>query len=493
MILAPDALSGPVRRILDGRDADERSAAAMEAMTILTQPIEELILELPTSWAPLAEHTTIMTNNVILADGTDNVVTGDVDTILFEYFPKDASDIFAGAALVTFGDDILFAQTEDTITLTGDAELISSANDKTDFEFLGWLTPTGLQYTGWSFDFGDDVIVLSAGNGILTGDVGYMLMELFAWAPDFLGRDSVISATFQYGDDLLISGSGRDMLVGDVREARLHNFIDIESHENAEASQVHIFGDDYLQSGAGGDLLFGDFGPGNNDDDPYAIFFRPADPGLGTEDILSQCNGVLDLRFGDDTLDGGAGNDALYGDMAGLYMFVYNGVELTLAFGDDHLIGGAGNDYIVGDIYDYYIYKPDGFLGDYQFYYLNGDDTLEGGAGDDILIGDTADTFYQITEDDIFDDSTPDDPRIYQHIAGHDTFVFAPGSGHDQIVDFQREIDTLDLTAYGFSSIGDIDYEFVGDDLLIDLDGTEDDIASILILGGNIYETDVLI
>jgi Ca2+-binding RTX toxin-like protein len=63
--------------------------------------------------------------------------------------------------------------------------------------------------------------------------------------------------------------------------------------------------------------------------------------------------------MGNDTLDGGAGNDQLFGDVQNFSMSVINGTGLgtgcyssnsSIRFGNDTLIGRAGNDILVGDI-----------------------------------------------------------------------------------------------------------------------------------------------
>ncbi|MEX0284431.1 MAG: tandem-95 repeat protein [Paracoccaceae bacterium] len=107
------------------------------------------------------------------------------------------------------------------------------------------------------------------------------------------------------------------------------------------------FGDDVLDGKAGNDALFGGFGndvlKGGKGND--ALF-----GGFG-DDTLKGGKGddVLRGGFGEDKLKGGAGNDTLFG-----------------GFGDDTLRGGSGNDILLG-----------GF----------GDDRLKGGDGDDTLIG----------------------------------------------------------------------------------------------------------
>ena len=60
-------------------------------------------------------------------------------------------------------------------------------------------------------------------------------------------------------------------------------------------------------------------------------------------------------------------------------------------------------------------------------------------------------------------------------------------------MDFVAGIDTLDLSAYGFADVADIVWSWQGDDILIDLDGTSEDVASILIVGGDISYSDILI
>jgi Ca2+-binding RTX toxin-like protein len=86
----------------------------------------------------------------------------------------------------------------------------------------------------------------------------------------------------------------------------------------------------------------------------------------------------------------------------------------------------------------------------------DGDDFLTGGGGDDLLDGGL----------------------------GSDTFIFAPGSGNDQIVNFEGGAgagDVLDLVAYALSVDGNgipLGALQQGDDVLIDLGGGD----SILLL-----------
>lgn len=102
---------------------------------------------------------------------------------------------------------------------------------------------------------------------------------------------------------------------------------------------------------------------------------------------------------GNDTIDGGADNDRLWGDAGRDFL---HGGE-----GDDAIFGGRGDDILVGNA---------------------GNDTLDGGSGNDLLRAGSG------------DDSVTGG-------AGCDVFVFAAGSGHDVITDFEDHLDRLQITS----------------------------------------------
>ncbi|WP_347920043.1 calcium-binding protein [Paracoccus marcusii] len=91
--------------------------------------------------------------------------------------------------------------------------------------------------------------------------------------------------------------------------------------------------------------------------------------------------------------------------------------------GNDHLLGNAGANLIRGG------YGADTIHGRY------GHDLLQGNAGDDILAGGFG--------NDTLDGGVGND-RI-RGGAGTDTFVFRSGSDRDVILDFQDDIDTIQL------------------------------------------------
>ena len=107
----------------------------------------------------------------------------------------------------------------------------------------------------------------------------------------------------------------------------------------------------------------------------------------------------------DNEVRGQAGNDTLYGGPGG---------------GDDVLLGGEGNDKLYGG---------------------QGDDTVSGDAGNDSLYGGP----------------------------GADTFVFAPGNGNDVVMDFGRDADRVDLTAFDLNNIDDLTMTTDSEGTTIDL------------------------
>ncbi|MBY0356093.1 MAG: right-handed parallel beta-helix repeat-containing protein [Rickettsiales bacterium] len=124
---------------------------------------------------------------------------------------------------------------------------------------------------------------------------------------------------------------------------------------------------------------------------------------------------VINARAGDDTVSGGVGQDVIFG---GSGKDRINGND-----GNDTLHGGSGLDYLSGDAGHDLLYggtSMDTLSGD------SGNDTLVGGDGSDQLIGGS----------------------------GNDVFVYGRGSDRDTIVDFMKGEDVIDITNYGFTSVG---------------------------------------
>jgi len=161
------------------------------------------------------------------------------------------------------------------------------------------------------------------------------------------------------GDDTLLGGDGDDVIFGDTPNT---DALDSDGPEYG-AADTH--------DGGGYDVLVDHLGSDE------AVLNHLADP-----NVAKLYNVEGDLRGGDDTLDGGAGNDTVFGQ---------GGDDILLGgTGNDHLDAGTGLDFLVGD---------------------EGDDLLIGGLG--------GDTF---------------------------AFSANGGEGTDTVLDFDAGVDTLLIT-----------------------------------------------
>lgn len=239
-----------------------------------------------------------------------------------------------------------------------------------------------------------------------------------------VGQGSVIGA-----GDTLYGRGGNDILIGDVRT------VDLFAGSAAVASARG--GGDLIRGGDGNDIIVGDM---------YYV-----------EDAqIGQRNSA---RGGNDTLHGDNGNDRIYGDtVASNDAFEH--------FGDDHIYGGAGNDLLYGDAVSFAVGLPadvviggndfiDGGLGDDRIFGGVGADTLAGRDGHDRIDGGYGnDDIAGGRGDDIIIGGAGDD-RLYgdkQFPGGADTFQFFADAGHDLIMDFDADADTLEIAAsYGFA------------------------------------------
>jgi Ca2+-binding RTX toxin-like protein len=171
-------------------------------------------------------------------------------------------------------------------------------------------------------------------------------------------------------------------------------------------------GNDVINGGAGADVIHG--GAGNDTINGGPGITTATDQLYGDDgnDIIKAGNGDTGAL-----LDGGAGNDQLYGGWA---TNVINGGDgndyLSSGGGNDTLYGGAGNDSLKGG------------QGATQMSGDDGNDTLLGGTGNEFLYGGSG--------DDRLNGGGGND--TLSGGAGNDTFLFNPSFGKDAIVDFQN-------------------------------------------------------
>ena len=247
----------------------------------------------------------------------------------------------------------------------------------------------------------DDITQYGAGNDYVVGSASGDTVHLGG------GNDTIWAGAGDTGNDMLDGGDDNDLLAGGAGDDTLIGGMHSDTlfggsgndalYAGNAFSGIGVIGDtDVIWAGDGNDRVYGD----------------------NVDDLLGGGNGSDQIRgnWGDDilyagaddssdTLDGGAGNDTLFGGAGDDH--------LVGSLGDDLIFNGAGDDFVMGGTID-----PN----------QEGSDTLWGGAGDDTLVGGV----------------------------GADVFAFAPDNGHDLITDFDNADDTLDLTAFGFTAISEI-------------------------------------
>jgi Ca2+-binding RTX toxin-like protein len=188
-------------------------------------------------------------------------------------------------------------------------------------------------------------------------------------------------------------------------------------------------GNDTINGGVGADVIHG----GNGDDNISG--------GQGIAGAMDQLYGDAGndiIKAGSQTfgslLDGGAGNDQLYGNFAADTIKGGDGNDyLSTGGGADIMHGGAGNDSLKGGTAADQLFGDDGNdnlaggTGNEFLYGGSGDDKLTGGGGNDYLSGGS----------------------------GNDTFIFAPTFGKDIIADFQNTNGEQDIIQFDHTVFAD--------------------------------------
>ncbi|MEM7221604.1 MAG: calcium-binding protein [Pseudomonadota bacterium] len=207
--------------------------------------------------------------------------------------------------------------------------------------------------------------------------------------------------------------------------------LEVDDVENLVGSDFNdgLFGNNevnVLESGAGNDLIHGfagdDFLSGGADVDTVLFSAAPAGVVVDLNDQVSEAE--FDAILAGDiasviAASGGAGNNVLSGFE-----------NVTGSQSDDTITGDSGANVLNGN---------------------GGNDSLAGGGGNDTLIGG----------------------------AGLDSFEFDFGTGRDEVVDFNGTEDFLELSAFGFANVGEVQAasQVLGGNLVIDLGGVDDQVT----------------
>ncbi len=393
------------------------------------------------------------------AAGNDTLIGGSGDDTYVYTAGQDVIEEIGGADTLVFAGGITFNQVA--------SGLMKSSNDL----ILRVNGSTANQVTLKDFFLGGDnlveTIVFETGGQLtaaqIFGAFGLPVPTPTAAFDDIIqgstGDDAALDGAA--GNDLLQGGNGDDVLFGDAGNDRL------------EGGN----GDDILDGGTGNDTLVGDRG-----DDTY-IFAAG-----GGQDVIDNSGGGVDtlhfegisfnqvasglMKSGDDlVLNVSGGSDKvtirnwfLGGDYVVDTITFASGGQITAA----QLFGafGLSNPDPVGS--PVYQHLPDerafgtvltGRAGDQIILGSSDDDLIDGGAGNDTLHG-NAGNDYLIGG------------------AGSDTYVFAVGDGQDVINNLSNTPDT-DTDVLSLEGIvrEDLWLSRNGDDLVIDVTGSEDSIT----------------
>ena len=390
------------------------------------------------------------------------------DTIIETRQEQAYSNFTASNDTLTFGegisvDDLSFERHGDDILIkvAGDADSITIENwfkSYTDhflinnFQFNNGTSLTVTEVNDLVVQLGtndDEQLVGSASDDRLSG----------------LGGDDQLFG--QAGNDTLLGGLGNDYLDGGTGNDRLEGGV----------------GNDQLWGKSGDDLLIGGAG-----DDAYVIGVNEG------HDILNVADGGQDIIYlqginknqfsfsqdGDDLLI--KVGDGINQSIRVLNHFLAGEAAIdTIQTGDNQLLSTVDINQLVnagnGDIELGLINGTDaneqltgseinntinGLAGDDHLFGLGGDDTLNGGLGNDTLTGGL----------------------------GNDSYVIGVNAGHDQINTADGGVDTI---IFDGISLSQVNFEQVGDDLLLLVDGGSN--QSVRVLGyfnGGEAEIDVV-
>lgn len=277
------------------------------------------------------------------------------------------------------------------------------------------------------------------------------------------------------GNDGLWGGKGDDTLEGGTGNDRLYGEAGTDTLQGGDGLDILVGGDgsDKLDGGAGNDVLIGD-GQGDLQSviadtvnaETFRDFLDLKSPGE-LESYMAQFETAND---GKDTLDGGAGDDLLFG-MGGDDI-------LRGGDGNDLLFGGSGNDFLDGGEGRDTIYAGDG--NDIIVYDSN-DYLVSGGSGIDFMVSDDSTLSLTKLLQGTGDGNGPIVDSIEVLITGKDALSLT--SLEQMAKDYGISINgsslELDSTLWakadnGYRFTGDLDNDRTSDDLFLQVNSQTD-------------------
>ncbi len=269
------------------------------------------------------------------------------------------------------------------------------------------------------------------------------------------GNDSIYGYT---GDDTLYGGAGNDTLDGNSGNDTLIGGADNDTLIGRTGNDTYLF-----DPGFGQDLINETSSGNGTDVIEFTAGILPADVSLSrdVDDLIIFIDGTTDQITVNEEFD----NDADYRveeiHFSDGTAWTYDEIKTMLLSvaateGDDEIRGYHDEDDVI-----------DGLGGNDSIYGYTGDDTLYGGAGNDTLDGNSGnDTLIGGADNDTLIGRT-----------GNDTYLFDPGFGQDLINETSsgNGTDVIEFTAGILPA--DVSLIRNGNDLIIFIDGTTDQIT----------------
>ena len=296
----------------------------------------------------------------------------------------------------------------------------------------------------------DCITVAYSKNSLLDGGAGNDTLVVLSSGP---GVTTMIGGT---GNDTLSGTCGNFAMYGDAGNALnpfpLPFFFDLFYPNGGTVQQVVFtvpptgFGDDIMTAGSGDDFMSGDAGSIENQ-----VIFHTAQATTNQNLNMSFELTLSVLKFGNDTMYGGGGNDVMNGDAdtsAGFSLSpdstpgataIANGSNSRASatftsnknqflFGADKIFGGDGNDIINGDLsvdanevaFGVATATNGGIalsnFGTGDELILYGNDTISGGNGNDIIFGDGKLNSHTATGGTAYAESTGSFAAVSDHV-----------------------------------------------------------------------------
>ncbi|MDP2066329.1 MAG: calcium-binding protein [Burkholderiaceae bacterium] len=298
----------------------------------------------------------------------------------------DAATLSGGKKL---GDGVWISDDESTLYVLHDTDLLITQRNNAGGTVVvkGWSADKSLGITLDS----EMAPVTSSATSVI--EVYYSASSV---EPEYSSTGvSVYSDTSSIDHRVIARGDGGQIItLGDGAD-----YVDVGNAIGVGLDNDHVIvgaGDDTVNTGAGADYV--DAGDGND-----TVFTGAGSDyiagGLGNDLIYSGAlgqgtTGIVPVNNSEDAtssdvVDGGDGDDRIWGGLGADYLFGGGGVdEIWGRAGGDYLYGGDGADLLYGDAG----YSLDPLVGEFSIFSLlgystGGDDLLDGGAGNDRLIG----------------------------------------------------------------------------------------------------------